>query len=96
VVARILREDFLQQSSYHPVDRFCPLDKARWMLEAIMEFHHKCRAALELGVRLEQISALPVVGEFARMKNLATEEAEAQIKVLMDRVRFSFAELGVS
>jgi V/A-type H+-transporting ATPase subunit A len=27
-VARMLREDFLQQSAYHETDRFCPLPKA--------------------------------------------------------------------
>ena len=26
-VARMLREDFLQQSAYHPIDRFCSLAK---------------------------------------------------------------------
>ena len=26
-VARMLREDFLQQSAYHEVDRYCPIDK---------------------------------------------------------------------
>ena len=94
-VARILREDFLQQSAYHEVDRYCPLQKARWMLATIIDFHHRTQAAVEAGVGLETISALPVVAEIARMKEWQLSQAEDRIKALMDRVRLSFAEWGV-
>ncbi|MBN1146160.1 MAG: V-type ATP synthase subunit A [Anaerolineales bacterium] len=94
-VARMLREDFLQQSAYHPVDRFCPLNKAYWMLKAIMDFHHRTQAALEANIPLEQVTGLPVVDRIARMKELQVGEAEQAIKALMDRIRFSFAELGI-
>jgi len=93
-VARMLREDYLQQSAYHPVDRFCPLTKAYWMLKAIMDFHHRTQAALEANVPLEQVASLPVVDKIARMKELQIYEAEQTIKTLMDRIRFSFAELA--
>jgi V/A-type H+-transporting ATPase subunit A len=95
LVARILREDFLQQSAYHEIDRFCPIDKAFWMLTAIMEFHHRTQAALEAGISLERINGLPVIADIARMKELPVDQAEANIKALMDRIRLSFEELGV-
>ncbi len=94
-VARILREDFLQQSAYDRVDRFCDLNKAYWMLKAIMDFHQRTHAALEVDIPLEKITSLPVVANLARMKELEVEKAEGAIKSIMDRVRFSFAELGV-
>jgi len=94
-VARMLREDFLQQSAYHEVDRFCTLEKAYWMLKAIMDFYFRTQSALEKKVSLAQISGLPVVADIARMKELEAIEAESMIKSIMDRVRFSFAELGV-
>jgi V/A-type H+-transporting ATPase subunit A len=94
-IARILREDFLQQSSYHEVDRYCPLDRSYWMLNVIMDFNHRAQSALEAGVHLEQIATLPVVSEIARLKELPAEKAEASIKDLMNRVRLSFAEWGV-
>lgn len=95
-VARLLREDFLQQSAYHEIDRHCPMEKGRWMLTAIIDFHHRTQAAVRAGVGLDQIIALPVVAEMARMKELQASQAEEQIKALMNRVRFSFAEWGVS
>jgi V/A-type H+-transporting ATPase subunit A len=94
-VARMLREDFLQQSAYHEVDRFCPIGKAYWMLTAIMDFYHRTQAALEAGVPLAQITTLPVIPEIARMKELPVDTAEEVIKTLMDHARANFAELGV-
>jgi V/A-type H+-transporting ATPase subunit A len=94
-VARMLREDFLQQSAYHAVDRFCTLEKAYWMLRAIMDFYFRAQSALKKEVSLVQITSLPVLSDIARMKELDVKDAEISIKAIMDRVRFSFAELGV-
>jgi V/A-type H+/Na+-transporting ATPase subunit A len=95
-VARMLREDFLQQSSYHPVDRFCPMNKAYWMLKVVMDFHRRTQAALEADIPLERVTDLPVIAQIARMKERPVDEAEEAIKALLDRVRLSFAELGVA
>jgi V/A-type H+-transporting ATPase subunit A len=95
-IARMLREDFLQQSAYHEVDRYCPLHKAYWMLKAIMEFYHLTQAALAAHQPLETIIKLPVVAEIARMKEIPPERAENEMGALLDRVRYSFAELGVN
>jgi V/A-type H+-transporting ATPase subunit A len=94
-IARMLREDFLQQSAYHDVDRFCPIDKSYWMLKVILDFYHRTQAAQEADVHLEQITSLPVVAEIARLKELPCEGADVSIQGLMNRVRLCFAELGV-
>jgi len=95
-VARMLREDYLQQSAYHPVDRFCPLKKAYWMLKAIIDFYHRTQAALEANISLERVTGLPVIDQIARMKELDVDEAEESIRTLMDRIRFGFEELGIA
>jgi V/A-type H+-transporting ATPase subunit A len=95
-VARMLREDFLHQSAYHHVDRFCSMDKAYWMLKVIMDFYYRTEAALEAGVALEQATGLPVVVEIARMKELPVNETVEKLESLLDRVRLGFAELGVN
>ena len=91
----MIREDFLYQSAYDPVDRFCPLDKARWMLKAILDFYDGALAGVRTGLRLEQVMGLPVVGEIARMKELEPGQAARRIEDLAGRIRSSFAELGV-
>ena len=95
-VARMLREDFLQQSAYHDIDRFCPINKAYWMLKLIMDFYNRTQQALDANVPLEKVTNLPVKAEIARMKYIPFESAVNEIKTIMDRVRFSFAELGVN
>ncbi len=94
-VARMLREDFLQQSAYRGVDRYCPVHKAYWMLKAIMDFYHRTRTALDAKISLENVTALPVISDIARMKEFQLDAAEKEIRAIMDRVQFSFAELGV-
>jgi len=94
-VARMLREDFLQQSAFHEIDRFCPISKAHWMLKTCMDFYHYTQSALDAEIPLERVNSLPVVNDIARMKELPVEMAEKEIKTIMDRVRFSFAEMGV-
>jgi len=94
-VARMLREDFLQQSAYHPVDRFCPMNKAYWMLKLVVDFYQRTQTALEAGISLEQVLRLPVIAHIARMKERPLDETEEALKTLMERVRFSFGEMGV-
>lgn len=93
--ARMLREDFLQQSAYHEIDRYCPIEKAYWMLKLIMEFHQLAQAAIQSNVSLDRITSMPVITEIGRMKELQPEKAEKTIRALQDRVHYSFAELGV-
>lgn len=95
-VARLLREDFLQQSAFHEVDRYCPIEKAYWMLKTIMIFHRKAMAAIDAGVPLERISGLSVVEELARLKETAVAQAVEQAKAVLEKVDASFDELGVT
>lgn len=38
-VARIIKDDFLQQNSYTPYDRFCPFYKTNLMMRNIIAFY---------------------------------------------------------
>jgi V/A-type H+-transporting ATPase subunit A len=86
-VGRMLREDFLQQSAFDPVDEFCPVEKQYWMLRAILAFYHGLGEALQGGVSLAQAAALPVMNEIARMKETPVEHAAEQIEALVERGR---------
>lgn len=94
-MARIVREDFLQQSAYG-ADRFCPPKKSYWMLKVIMDFYRRTQAALEMKTPLERITALPVLTDIARMKEIEVADSEKEIQSIMDRVQYSFADLGVN
>ncbi|MDD1682334.1 MAG: V-type ATP synthase subunit A [Methanoregula sp.] len=70
-VTRMIREDFLQQSAYHEVDSFCPLEKQYWMLKVILTFYNQTSEAMNRGVALNKILKLPLKQEIGRMKELA-------------------------
>jgi V/A-type H+-transporting ATPase subunit A len=89
-VTRMLREDFLQQSAYHEIDRFCPLPKAYWMLRIVLNFGRLATAALAGGVSLDNITGLPIVAEIARAKELPVADAPEQLQALFHEVESEF------
>ncbi|HUF39285.1 MAG TPA: V-type ATP synthase subunit A [Anaerolineales bacterium] len=92
--ARMIREDFLQQSALHLIDRFCPPEKTRGLLHAIMTFYQMAGKALREEVSLERIAALPEVAEIARAKELELEIAVEVLEGLADRIGQSFRALA--
>jgi len=48
-VAKIIKEDFLQQNGYTPYDRFCPFFKTIWMMRNLYSFYTLASKAVESG-----------------------------------------------
>jgi V/A-type H+-transporting ATPase subunit A len=92
-VARMLREDFLQQSAYHEIDRFCPLTKAYWMLRIVLSFGRLATDALAGGVSLDNITGLPIVAEIARVKELPVADAPEKLQALLHEVESEFERI---
>ncbi|MGD8403504.1 MAG: V-type ATP synthase subunit A [Anaerolineales bacterium] len=90
--ARMLREDYLQQSAFHEVDRYCPLDKGYWMLKAILRFYELTQGALEGDFSLDDIRELTLVDEIARMKEIPAEKAVEEIKSLIEEIEDELAQ----
>ena len=65
---KMLKEYFLLQSAYHPVDLYCPMKKTHKMLELILKFYEKAQQAVNSGVPLSSVLSLGVKEELARMK----------------------------
>jgi V/A-type H+-transporting ATPase subunit A len=74
-VARMLREDFLQQFAFDEVDAYCPPKKGYWILKTILAFSDAAVAALNRGVSLRQILELPIRDTIAGLKTTPHEEA---------------------
>ncbi|MDH7592940.1 MAG: V-type ATP synthase subunit A [Methanomicrobiales archaeon] len=89
-VARMLREDFLQQSAFHDVDSYCPLEKQYWMLRVILSFFDRLNQAMNKGVPLRKILSLPIKAEIGRMKEL---EDPKRIQSMMEEIDQSILAL---
>lgn len=77
-VAKMIREIFLQQNAYHPVDCFCPLTRQYTMLKLIRKFSDLAAKALGVGVAVDKIVYLPVRQRFQQAKYEDNVDAELQ------------------
>ena len=68
-VAEMIKNAFLQQNAFDPMDKYCSPEKQIKLLKAILELHHKGVELLKAGVTVKQIAALDVVSEMVRLKS---------------------------
>jgi V/A-type H+-transporting ATPase subunit A len=67
-VARMLREIFLQQNAFHPVDTFCTMEHQYRLLKAILKYSDMANNALESGVLLEDIISVKSKDDLSKVK----------------------------
>ena len=82
LVARMIREDFLMQSAYHPVDTYSPPERSHVMLSTIIEFYDLAKELSESGMPVSEISSLKPVQRISRMKDIPHEEFDKYVKDL--------------
>ena len=82
LVARMIREDFLQQSAYSDADTYCSPAKAGLMLKTILKFHDMAKDMLTSGVEYETVRSSPIVYRISRMKEITNEEFTDKCKEL--------------
>jgi len=92
-IARMIREDFLMQHAYHPVDTYCPIEKAREMLKAILKMYRLTQRAVEKGVPLQKILETPLRTLIARMKIQPMEKFGDYMKKLNDEMDRFFSSV---
>jgi V/A-type H+/Na+-transporting ATPase subunit A len=82
LIARMLREDFLQQSAYHEIDAYCTPLKAGLMITTIMKFYDLAQEMMNSGMRVEEIRSSPMVYRITRMKDIPNDLFEQKAKEL--------------
>ncbi|MFR3237503.1 MAG: V-type ATP synthase subunit A [Acutalibacter sp.] len=81
--ARSIREDFLHQNAYDDIDTYTPLPKQYAMMKLILSFYDRSRAALEDGVDVEALVALPVREAIGRFKYTMPEQVEERYQAVL-------------
>ncbi len=85
-IARIIREDFLQQSAFDEVDTYCSINKQFLMLSAILELGRKQTAAVDKGLGMVQLQGIRVRGKISRMKEVKEEEFQKYYDDVMKEI----------
>ncbi|HOJ11565.1 MAG TPA: V-type ATP synthase subunit A [Clostridiales bacterium] len=75
--ARSIREDYLHQNAFHEIDTYTSLNKQFGMLKLIMTFYYKGKKALESGVAIKDLFAIPVRERIGRAKYTHEDEVNA-------------------
>ncbi len=81
-VARMLREDYLQQSAYDEVDTYTSIGKQLRMLHAILDFGDREQEAIGKGATVAKLQQLPVRTKLSRMKWIPEKDMQAQFDQL--------------
>lgn len=87
--ARLIREVLLQQNAFHEIDTFCEPKKTHAMMKAILHFSRLANAALDNGIRVQQIlstkskdrlSEVKFIKEYEKLLDEITRQMEKELK----------------
>jgi V/A-type H+/Na+-transporting ATPase subunit A len=92
-VARMIREDYLQQHAYHEIDSYCSKEKQFLMLKIIWRFYQEVNKAIESGVGAGRIAAVKVKDEIARMKYTPNPDFPQKYEELVQSIEREFEAL---
>ena len=92
-VARMIREDYLQQHAYHEIDSYCSKEKQYLMLKIIMGFYQEVKKAIDAGVAANRITGMKVKDEIARMKYTPNPDFPKRYEELTRSIEREFESL---
>ena len=73
-VAKMIREDFLQQNSFLEIDWYSSYDRQFKLLSIILEYGKICRAAIGRGADISELFAISVRERIGRAKSIPEDE----------------------
>ena len=83
-VAKMIREDFLQQNSFVDIDSYSEYDRQCRMLELIRQFDTRCRSAAEQGASLQKLFDISAREGIGRAKEAPADMYKERYANLMD------------
>ena len=96
LTAEMIKNGFLQQSSFDKVDMYCAPPKQTLLLACILSFHELAEGAIKSGTPLPKISALPIREKIVRLKSSLENEKVKEGQAIMQEIRAAFSQLGAS
>ena len=94
LITKSIREDFLYQAAFDPVDQFSSLKKQYYLLKTIITLYHQSLAALEKGVSLEAIKQLKIFSQIARARLIPEENAQEELTAMTESIKEEMSILG--
>ncbi len=92
-VAKMIREIYLQQNAYHPVDCYCPIARQYQMMLLIKKYSDLADKALAAGVQVDKIAYIPARQRFNQAKY--EENVDEELVAVSADMDKEFQALGV-
>src|SRR2546425_10067925 len=93
-VARMIREIFLQQNSYHAVDTFCPPERQFKLIAAIKKYSALGQKAVKLDVPTKDVASLKSRELLTRVKY--ESEFDKELAKTLAQMDDEFKRLGAT
>jgi V/A-type H+-transporting ATPase subunit A len=82
-IAKMIREDFLQQSAFDDIDTYCSLNKQFMMLSSIIRMGKLQSDALDRGVTMSMLQGIASREKISRMKEVREDDFRNYYEGLM-------------
>ena len=92
-VARMLREDFLQQNAFVDTDAYSSLEKQSALLKMILHYNEKGIEAIDAGARIRELFAISARDDIARAKDVDQEKYEEVYAEIIKNLDAQIAEI---
>ena len=93
-IAKMLREDFLQQNSFVDIDSYSEYDRQARMLAMIRHYEDLCRDASAKGGSLNDLFDLPVREKIGRAKSVVADEYQAAYDIINKEMEEQIAAIA--
>jgi V/A-type H+/Na+-transporting ATPase subunit A len=91
--AEMVKNAFLQQNSFDPIDKFCSPEKQIKLLKGLLVLYRKGMGKVREGVPVKDIAALEVVSEMVRLKSEIPNQDLSRIDDYVERLKQALAAL---
>ena len=92
-IARMIRENILQQNAFHEVDSYCSVQRQMMLVDAILEFEKYSIKAVQNSIPVEKIATMKARDMIS--KSRFEKNFEEEIKKALVFAKDEFASMGV-
>ena len=91
-VARMIREDFLQQNAFLDIDSYSSYDRQEKMLAMILRYETLCRSAIAQGASVMDLFSIPAREKIGRAKMTAPDKYESEFDAIIAEMKSELAQ----
>ena len=93
-VAKMIREDFLQQNAFMDVDSYSDRTRQKLLLGLILDYDRQCREAIGKGAALQPLLDIPAREEIGRAKYVEADAYEQEYARIADQMTQQIAAIA--